>query len=71
MSIYIDKINTFETRNKVNTINWRPIFEVIYEAYFIDSKIFSDDFMKECKDNSNKARFIPLEIKNNIKRMAT
>ena len=25
--------------------------------------------MKECKDNSNEARFIPLEIKNNIKRM--
>ena len=26
--------------------------------------------MKQCKDNENEAQFIPLEIKNNIKRMA-
>ena len=49
----IENINTFETTNKPNTIKWRPIFEVIDEAYFKGSKIFSDDFMKECKDNSN------------------
>ena len=47
----IDKINTFENRNKANTIKWRVIVEVIDEAYFTGSKIFSDDFMKECKDN--------------------
>ena len=46
MSIDIENIDTFETRNKVNTIKWRPIFEVIYEAYFIGSKHFSDDFIK-------------------------
>ena len=63
----IDKINTFENRNKVNTIKWRPIYEVIDVAYFIGSKIFSDDFMQECKYNSNEALFIPLEMKNNIK----
>ena len=66
----IENINTFKTRNKVNTIKWRPIFEVIYEAYFKGSKFFSDDFMKECKDNSNEARLIPLDIKNNIKRIS-
>ena len=27
--------------------------------------------MKQCKDNANEAQFIPLEVKNNIKRMAT
>ena len=27
--------------------------------------------MQECKDNSNEARFIPLEMKNNIKQMET
>ena len=70
MSIDIEKINTFETRNKVNKIKWRPIFGVIDEAYFKDSKFFSDDFMKEYKDNSNEARFIPPEMKNNIKQMA-
>ena len=36
--MYIDKINTFENINKVNTIKWRPIYEVIDEAYFMDSK---------------------------------
>ena len=66
MSMDIENIDTFETRKKVNTIKWRPICEVIYEAYFKGSNIFSNDFMKECKDNSNEDRFIPLEIKNNI-----
>ena len=35
----IENINTFETRNKVNTIKWRPIFEVKDEGYFRGSKI--------------------------------
>ena len=30
---------------------------------------FSDDFIKECRNNSNEARGIPREVKNNIKRM--
>ena len=38
MGIDIDKNNTFETRNKVNTMKWRPIYDVIDEAYFIDSE---------------------------------
>ena len=38
MSMDIDNINTFENRNKVNTTKWRPIYEVIDEAYFIGSK---------------------------------
>ena len=67
MSIYIENIDTFETRTKVNTTTWRPICEVIYQAYFMGSKLFSDDFIKECKDNSNEARDIPYEVKNNIK----
>ena len=46
MIMDIENINTFETRNKVNTIKWRPIFEVTDEAYFKGSKLFSDDFMK-------------------------
>ena len=71
MSIDIEKIDTFETRTKVNTIKWRPIYEVIYEAYFIGSKIFSDDFIEEYKDNSNESGDIPCKVKNNIKRMAT
>ena len=70
MDIDIDKINTFEKRNKANAIKWRPIYEVIDEYYFIDSKIFSDAFMQQCKDNANYAQFIPLEMKNNINRMA-
>ena len=46
MKIDIGNINTFETRNKVNTIKWRPIYEVIDKAYFISSKLFSDGFMQ-------------------------
>ena len=70
MDIDIYKINTYEIRNKVNTIKWRPIYEVIDEAYFIDSKSFSDAFMQQFKDNVNDDQFIPLDMKNNIKRMS-
>ena len=69
MSIYNENINTFETGTKVKTTKWRPIYEVIDKDYFIGSKIFSDDSIKECKDNSNEARDIPRKVKNNIKRM--
>ena len=67
MDIDIGNIETYEQRNKVNTIKWSPIYEVIDEAYFMDSKIFSDAFMQQCKYNANEAKFIPLEMKNNIK----
>ena len=63
MDVYIDKISTYELRNKVNTIKWRPISEVIDEDYIIESKIFSDSFMQQCKDNANEAEFIPLDMK--------
>ena len=29
MNFDIDEINTYELRKKVNTIKWRPIYEVI------------------------------------------
>ena len=48
----------------------RPIYEFIDESYFIESKIFSDAFLQQCKDDASYAQFIPLEMKNNIKRMA-
>ena len=51
----IENIDIFETINQVNTIKWRPIYEVKDEAYFIGSKICSEDFIKECKGNSNEA----------------
>ena len=66
----INNIDTHETRKKVSTIKWRPIYEVIDEAYIKDSKIFSYDFIKERMDNSNEAHNIPRKVKNNIKRMA-
>ena len=69
MSKDIEKIDTYETRTKVNTIKWRPIYEVIDEAYIKYSKTSPDDFIKECKNNSNGAQFITREVKNNIKQM--
>ena len=70
MDIDIDNIKTYEIRKKVKTIKWRPIYEVIDEAYFMESKILSDAFMPQCKDNANDAQSIQLETKNKIKRMA-
>ena len=70
MSKDINNIDTYETIKKVNTKKWRPIYEVIDEDYIKGSKIFSDEFIKECMDNSNKAHDIPREVKNNIKLMA-
>ena len=55
MDIDIDKINTYEIRKKLNTIKWRPIYEVIKEAYFKESEIFSDDLC-------NKAKIIQMRI---------
>ena len=46
MSKDINNIDTYETRTKLNTTKWRPIYEVIDEAYIKDSKIFSDYFIK-------------------------
>ena len=59
----IENIDTYETRTKVNKKKWRPIYEVIDEAYFKDSKISPDDFIKEFKNNSNEAQFIPRKEK--------
>ena len=70
MSQDISNIDTYETRTKVNATKWRPIYEVIDEAYIKDFNIFSEDFIRECKNNSNKAQFIPSDVKNDIKRMA-
>ena len=61
-----DNIDTYELRNKVNTIKWRPIYEVINEVYFKKPKNPPDYFMQQCKDNVNEAQFIPLKMKNNI-----
>ena len=46
ISIDIENVDTFETRTKVNTTKWRPIYEVIDKDYFIGSQTFSDDYNK-------------------------
>ena len=35
----INNIESYETRKKVNTTKWRPIYEVIDEAYIKESNI--------------------------------
>ena len=42
----ISNIDTYETRTKVNTTKWRPIYEVIDEAYIKYSKSFPEDFIR-------------------------
>ena len=66
----IINIDTYETRTKGNTTKWRPIYEVIDEAYIEKSKNPPDDFIRECKNNSNEAQFISVDVKNNIKQMS-
>ena len=63
----IENIDTYETRTKVNTTKWTPIYEVIDESYIKESNIFPENFIRECKNNSNEAQFIPSGVKNNIK----
>ena len=65
----IENIDTSENRTKVNTTKWRPIYEVIDEAYIEESSIFPGDFIRECKHNSNEGRCIPCKLRNNIKLM--
>ena len=45
----VEKIDTYETRTKVNTIKWRPIYEVIDEAYIKDSKCSLTVLLKNVK----------------------
>ena len=70
MSQDIETIDTYENIRKVNITQWRPIYDVIYEAYINESNVFPGGFIKECKMNSNEPQFISGDIKNNIKGMA-
>ena len=38
--------------------------------FFDETDIFQGDFIKHCKNNTNEDCNIPIEVKNNIKRMA-
>ena len=42
----IENIDTYETRKKVNTNKWRPIYEVIDEAYIKEYSIFPENFIR-------------------------
>ena len=68
MNIDNENINTFEKKNKVYTTQWRTIYEVIEPYFFERSDIFPDNQEKN-KDNSNEDIIIPIEVKNNIKRI--
>ena len=45
----IEIIDTYETRTKVNIPQWRPIYEVIGEAYIKGSKISLMTLLKNVK----------------------
>ena len=49
MSQDINNIDIYKTRTKVNTTKWRPIYEVIDEAYIEYCDIFPEYFIRECK----------------------
>ena len=49
MSQDINNIDTYQTITKVNRTKWRPIYEIIDQAYIKDSNIFPEDFIRVCK----------------------
>ena len=63
MSKDIENIDTYETRTKFNTIKWKPIYEIIDEAYIKDSNIFSEGFIRKCKKDPNVELDIPRDVK--------
>ena len=44
----IETIDKYENRRIVNITQWRPIYEVMDEAYIKDSNIFPKYFIREC-----------------------
>ena len=69
MNVDIENINTIEKINKVYTKKWRTIYEVI-QPDFLRKLTSFQMILQKCKDNSNEAQFLPLEVKNNINQMA-
>ena len=63
----IETIDKYEDRRLINKKQWRPIYEVIDEAYIKESNIFPDNFIRECLKNSNEPQFISSDVKNSIK----
>ena len=49
--------------------NYGGLSTKLYNNFFDETDIFPDDFIKHCKNNANESHNIPLEVKNNIKRM--
>ena len=47
----IETIDKYEDRRVIQKTKWRPIYEVIDEAYIKESNIFPDYFIRECKKN--------------------
>ena len=70
MNIDIENINTIEKRHKPYTKWCRKIYEVIQQEFFYWTDIFPDNFIKIYKNNVTEANNIPIEVKNNIKRMS-
>ena len=70
MNIYFENITTIEKRNKVYTKLSNTIYEVIQQDFVDETDIFTDNFIKHCKNNVNEDHNIPLGVKNSLKRMS-
>ena len=47
---------------------WRPIYEVIDNSYFKETKLFLTIFLNQCRNNPNEPQNILNEIKANFKK---
>ena len=55
MDIDIKHFNTIDKRKITTKTQWKAIYEIIKEQYFIESNIFPKQFVNKCKDNANEA----------------
>ena len=62
MTIDVKNINIIEKRHKLYIRQLRTIHEVI-QQFFDETDIFPDDFINHCKNNSNEAHNISIEVK--------
>ena len=69
MNIYIENIDKIKNSHKHYAKQWRTIYEVIQQEFFDETEIFPDDFIKHFKNNTNESHNIPIEVKNNIKKI--
>ena len=70
MNIDIENIDNIGNRHKNYTKQWRKSTKLYNKSYLMNMT-FSSEFFKNCKNNVNENHNLTIDVRNNIKRMAT